>query len=317
MLIGDRARGRLERSAARAARDDSRRDRRRRRACGCVVADDGAGFDDSAVEASIQRGTGFGIASMRERARALGGDVQRQLPARARHGGRGRLAVTPIRVLLADDHEPTRDDVRQAIEQDPGLEVCAEAADAAGGGRGGPPRAAGRLPARRAHAGQRRRRGLGDLGALPPDADRDADDLDRRGRPLRRAARRRGRLPAQGHRPARIPSAIKDAVEGRAAVPRALTARLLEEFRDTAPRWRSVSALNGPSRLTSREWEIVALLRRGLSTRQIARRLLLSPATVRSHIAAAVRKLGATDRDDLIQRLDQEAGPGRGRAAES
>jgi signal transduction histidine kinase len=40
-----------------------------------LVADDGGGFDDSAVAASIQRGTGFGITSMRERARALGGDL--------------------------------------------------------------------------------------------------------------------------------------------------------------------------------------------------------------------------------------------------
>ena len=47
--------------------------------------------------------------------------------------------------------------------------------------------------------------------------------------------------------PARIPNAIRDAFEGKAALPRALTSRLIEEFRDTAPRWRSVSALNGPS----------------------------------------------------------------------
>jgi signal transduction histidine kinase len=40
-----------------------------------LVADDGAGFDDSAVVASIQRGTGFGLPSMRERARALGGEI--------------------------------------------------------------------------------------------------------------------------------------------------------------------------------------------------------------------------------------------------
>jgi signal transduction histidine kinase len=40
-----------------------------------LVVDDGGGFDDSAVAASIRDGTGFGIPSMRERARALGGDV--------------------------------------------------------------------------------------------------------------------------------------------------------------------------------------------------------------------------------------------------
>jgi DNA-binding NarL/FixJ family response regulator len=38
--------------------------------------------------------------------------------------------VRPLRVLIADDHAPTRDDVRQALE-DGGMDVCAEAADAA------------------------------------------------------------------------------------------------------------------------------------------------------------------------------------------
>jgi len=225
--------------------------------------------------------------------------------------------VTPIRVLLADDHAPTRDDVRQAIEQDPGLEVCAEAADAPaaveaalreqpdvclldvrmpGSGVAAVWEISARCPQTRIVMLSISTEEVDLFGALRAGADGYLlKDMD----------------------PARIPSAIRDAAAGKAALPRALTSRLIDEFRDTAPRWRSVSALNGPSRLTSREWEIVALLRRGLSTRQIARRLLLSPATVRSHIAAAVRKLGATDRDDLIKRLDQDGGHGEDAAAES
>jgi signal transduction histidine kinase len=39
------------------------------------VADDGYGFDEAAIAASVGRGNGFGLASMRERARALGGDL--------------------------------------------------------------------------------------------------------------------------------------------------------------------------------------------------------------------------------------------------
>jgi DNA-binding NarL/FixJ family response regulator len=34
-------------------------------------------------------------------------------------------------VLIADDHAPTRDDVRRAVESEQGFEVCASAADAA------------------------------------------------------------------------------------------------------------------------------------------------------------------------------------------
>ncbi|HEX4325067.1 MAG TPA: response regulator [Gaiellaceae bacterium] len=38
--------------------------------------------------------------------------------------------VRELRVLIADDHAPTRDDVRRALTKG-GIEVCAEAADAA------------------------------------------------------------------------------------------------------------------------------------------------------------------------------------------
>jgi DNA-binding NarL/FixJ family response regulator len=36
------------------------------------------------------------------------------------------------RVLIADDHAPTRDDIRRALNGDARFEICAEAADAAG-----------------------------------------------------------------------------------------------------------------------------------------------------------------------------------------
>ena len=37
----------------------------------------------------------------------------------------------PLRVLIADDHEPTRDDVRRALEGDEMFDICAVVADAA------------------------------------------------------------------------------------------------------------------------------------------------------------------------------------------
>jgi len=221
--------------------------------------------------------------------------------------------VTPIRVLLADDHAPTRADVREAIETDPELLVCAEVGDAPaaveaalreqpdvclldvrmpGSGVAAVWEISARCPQTRIVMLTISTEEVDLFGALRAGAD--------------------GYL-LKDMNPDRIPAAIHDAVAGRAALPRALTTRVIEEFRDTAPRWRSVGTLGGHARLTSREWEIVALLRRGLSTRQIARRLLLSPATVRSHIAAAVRKLGATDRESMIRQLDEnviEAEPG-------
>ena len=47
------------------------------------------------------------------------------------------------------------------------------------------------------------------------------------------------------------------------------------------------------------------LLRQGLSTGDIARRLFVSPATVRSHVAAVLRKLRVPDRDAAISLFEQ------------
>ena len=37
----------------------------------------------------------------------------------------------PLRVLVADDHAPTRDDVRRALDADGRFNICCEVADAA------------------------------------------------------------------------------------------------------------------------------------------------------------------------------------------
>jgi DNA-binding CsgD family transcriptional regulator len=64
--------------------------------------------------------------------------------------------------------------------------------------------------------------------------------------------------------------------------------------------------------LTRREREIMALLAEGLSGRQIAERLVLSPETVRTHIRNAMAKLGASTRSQAValalQREDIESG---------
>jgi DNA-binding NarL/FixJ family response regulator len=53
------------------------------------------------------------------------------------------------------------------------------------------------------------------------------------------------------------------------------------------------------SGLTAREAEILALVREGLTNKQIAQRLGLSPATVRNHLAGAFLRLGLTSRRQL------------------
>ena len=55
--------------------------------------------------------------------------------------------------------------------------------------------------------------------------------------------------------------------------------------------------------LTGREWEVVDLLRKGLSTRAIADLLGISAVTVRRHISAVHGKLGVQSRAELLQLL--------------
>jgi DNA-binding NarL/FixJ family response regulator len=106
--------------------------------------------------------------------------------------------------------------------------------------------------------------------------------------------------------PARLPHALADVLEGRAALPRALVARLIDEFRDRSPRRRTVVAGDDPgSRLTSREWQVLDLMRQDLSNSQIARRLSLSPVTVRTHVNSILKKMDAPDREALLRRLDE------------
>jgi DNA-binding NarL/FixJ family response regulator len=91
---------------------------------------------------------------------------------------------------------------------------------------------------------------------------------------------------------------------GEAAIPRRLTARLVEEVRTQGRRRRIALAPGLRPELTSREWEVIELVRRGLSTDEAATRLYVSPVTVRRHISSVVRKLGVRDRDAALQLID-------------
>jgi len=90
-------------------------------------------------------------------------------------------------------------------------------------------------------------------------------------------------------------------LEGRVALPPELVVRLVEEFRDSAPRRRALLGQGAGAQLTSREWQVLDFLRQGLATGEIARRLFVSPATVRSHVAAVLRKLRVPDREAAIR----------------
>jgi two-component system nitrate/nitrite response regulator NarL len=202
-----------------------------------------------------------------------------------------------IRVLIADDHPPTRSRIRAAVERDARFTVVAEVADSPAAVQ-----AALRerpdiclLDIRMSGSGIAATR---EITARLPGAkvvivtvSLDEDDLFNA---LRAGAA--GYL-LKGMDPVRLPHALMDVVEGGSAIPRPLVARLVAEFRDHGPRRRVVHEAG--YNLTSREWQVLELLRQGRTTAQIAERLFVSPATVRSHVAAVMRKLGVSDREAL------------------
>ena len=106
-----------------------------------------------------------------------------------------------------------------------------------------------------------------------------------------------------------IADELAGVLEGRVAIPPELVARLVEEFRDSAPRRRALLGQGAGAQLTSREWQVLDFLRQGLATSEIARRLFVSPATVRSHVAAVLRKLRVPDREAAIAAVRGSYGP--------
>jgi two-component system, NarL family, response regulator DevR len=71
----------------------------------------------------------------------------------------------------------------------------------------------------------------------------------------------------------------------------------------TVPARAERSSLAG---LSPREREVLALLSEGLTGRAIARRLFLSPETVRTHVRNATTKLGAKTRVQAVAMLVHE-----------
>jgi DNA-binding NarL/FixJ family response regulator len=106
-----------------------------------------------------------------------------------------------------------------------------------------------------------------------------------------------------------LPRALRDVVDGKAAIPPALVARMVMQFHSSDPRFRTteVGTEVGP-RLTSREWDVLAGLAEGLSTRDIGRRLQLKPSGVRAHISSVVHKLGVASRQEALEMFRRTTG---------
>ena len=73
----------------------------------------------------------------------------------------------------------------------------------------------------------------------------------------------------------------------------------LGAFTGSGPRPDTGGAHRGPSPLTPREQEIARLIAKGLSNREIADELVISPATAARHVANILAKLGFSSRTQV------------------
>ncbi len=98
--------------------------------------------------------------------------------------------------------------------------------------------------------------------------------------------------------PAELLRAIRVVAAGGSLLSPTVTRRVIEHF-TAAPAHRSAPH-PGVAELTEREREVVAWVATGRSNDEIAAALVVSPATVRTHVSRAMLKLRARDRAQLV-----------------
>ena len=211
----------------------------------------------------------------------------------------------PIRVLLVDDQQLVRTGFRMILADEPGIEVVGEAAD----GRAALD-AAGRLrpdvvvmdlrmPVMDGVEATRRLTAPSDGSAPPPrvlvlttfDADEYVVEALRAG--------------ASGFllkdvTPADFVAALRLVAAGDALLAPSVTRRLLDRFAPMLPSSGKQPEHKELERLTEREREVMVLVAQGLSNGEIASRLVLSEATVKTHVGRILTKLGLRDRVQVV-----------------
>ena len=266
------------------------------------VADDGT---QASVDHSVARRSsgGHGIEGMRERANLHGGDGaggSRRLRwlDRLSDGPRGRSGLFMIRVALVDDQELLRLGFRMILDTTEDITVVGEA----GNGKRAVELVSTshpdvvlmdiRMPVMDGIEATRQ------IVALDP-AVRvlvlTTFDLDEYAFGALRAGASGFLL--KDVPPGQLTGAIRTVASGDAVVSPRITRRLLDEYAhllatrgDDEPMDRALSSL------TAREREVLIALAEGLSNAEIAARLFVSEATVKSHVGKLLAKIGLRDR---------------------
>ena len=205
-----------------------------------------------------------------------------------------------IRVLIADDQALVRAGFRKILESEPGIEVAAEAQDG--------------LEAVDAAARSRpdvvlmdiRMPRLDGIAATRQIVERPAD----RSRVLMLTTYGLDEYVYQALRagasgfllkdvpPEDLIAAVKLVAAGEALLDPAVTQAVIEEFVRRSPVPSMAATLL--EELTDRELEVLKLLTRGQSNAEIAETLVVSDATVKTHVAHVLTKLGVRDRVQAV-----------------
>ncbi len=99
--------------------------------------------------------------------------------------------------------------------------------------------------------------------------------------------------------PVELLRAVRAVAAGDALLSPSVTRRVIGEFATSGGRGRQAPP-DQFDQLTDREREVMVLVAEGLSNDEIAARLVISPATAKTHVSRTMVKLGARDRAQLV-----------------
>jgi DNA-binding NarL/FixJ family response regulator len=102
--------------------------------------------------------------------------------------------------------------------------------------------------------------------------------------------------------PERIIAFLRGVARGEAALSGPVASRLMAQVRDGGHR-QGVAPKAIADKLSARELEVLLLLDQHLGTEEIAKRLLISEHTVRSHVKNLLAKLGVSSRREALEQL--------------
>jgi DNA-binding NarL/FixJ family response regulator len=206
-----------------------------------------------------------------------------------------------IRIILVDDQELVRTGFRMVLDAQPDMTVVGEAADGLAAievARAHPSDVMvmdARMPRLDGVAATRRLRQAGDLPRVLMLTTFDLDEYAF-------AALKAG---ASGFLLKDVPPdellfAIRAVHSGDAVVAPSTTRRLINQFAPLLPEGDAATPPTELACLTEREAEVLAHVAQGLSNAEIAGRLFVSEATVKTHVGRILAKLGLRDRVQAV-----------------